>query len=196
MLNLDKNFWSNRYTEKSTGWDLGTVSPPLKMYFDQLTDKSIHILIPGAGNAHEAEYLHNQGFTNVYVADISSLPLDNLKKRCPTFPEKHLLCTDFFEISASFNLIVEQTFFCALNPNLRAMYFQKVHAMLKKDGKIAGVLFSTPLNTDQPPFGGSKEEYLQYFAASFEILHYEKCHNSIVPRADRELFFCLKKKSL
>lgn len=30
---------------------------PLKVYFDQLTNKDLKILIPGGGNSHEAEYL-------------------------------------------------------------------------------------------------------------------------------------------
>ena len=55
-------YWQNRYLENSTGWDLGDISPPIKAYIDQLNNKNIKILIPGAGNAHEAEYLHNQGF--------------------------------------------------------------------------------------------------------------------------------------
>ena len=45
--NLDAEFWENRYRNQETGWDLGTVSPPLKAYIDQLEDKDVAILIPG-----------------------------------------------------------------------------------------------------------------------------------------------------
>lgn len=47
MLELNKEFWDSKYREKSFGWDLGEVSPPLKEYFNQLNDKNIAILIPG-----------------------------------------------------------------------------------------------------------------------------------------------------
>jgi len=63
------------------GWDIGYPSTPIKEYADQLTDKSIQILIPGAGNAYEAEYLWKQGFSNVHILDISEIPLKEFKKR-------------------------------------------------------------------------------------------------------------------
>jgi hypothetical protein len=30
---LDQEFWDSKYREKSFGWDLGEVSPPLKDYY-------------------------------------------------------------------------------------------------------------------------------------------------------------------
>jgi methyl halide transferase len=56
-MNLDKDFWNNKYIENNTGWDLENVSPPIAAYFDQVENKALKILIPGAGNSHEAEYL-------------------------------------------------------------------------------------------------------------------------------------------
>jgi hypothetical protein len=51
----------NVIRSNETGWDLGQVSPPLKAYIDQLTDKNLRILIPGCGNSYEAEYLLEKG---------------------------------------------------------------------------------------------------------------------------------------
>ena len=48
MINLSEDFWDNRYKTKETGWDLGEVSAPLKANFDQLSNKELKILIPGA----------------------------------------------------------------------------------------------------------------------------------------------------
>jgi methyl halide transferase len=62
---MDNNYWNTRYLEEQTGWDIGYPSTPLKEYIDQLTNKSIRILIPGCGNGYEGEYLHQNGFTNV-----------------------------------------------------------------------------------------------------------------------------------
>ena len=115
MFQNNASFWHNKYISNATGWDLGKVSPPLKTYFDQLEYKSIKILIPGAGNSYEAQYLFENGFTNIYILDIAKPPLDNLKRRVPNFPESSLVHKDFFKYSGHFDLIVEQTFFCALN---------------------------------------------------------------------------------
>lgn len=152
------NYWENRYQNQQTGWDIGEISSPLKAYINQLEDKSIKILIPGAGNAYEAEYLFLNGFKNVFVADIAAAPLQNIKKRLPSFPEKQLLHIDFFELEMQFDLILEQTFFCALPKSFRKAYAEKMQKLLKKEGKLVGLLFDDELPNGNPPYGGSKKE--------------------------------------
>lgn len=191
---LDNTYWNNRYLENDFGWDVGYVSTPLKTYFDQLTNKQLSVLIPGAGNSYEAEYLVNEGFENVFVCDFAEEPLKNLKQRCPKIKSENLLHTDFFEIkNLQFDLVIEQTFFCALNPSLRQNYFNKMHSLLKPGGKLVGVMFNDALNTDKPPFGGTKAEYETYFKNLFKIRTYEASYNSIKPRDGRELFINLVK---
>jgi len=133
-LNLDETFWSERYLSGQTGWDIGYVSTPLKEYIDQLSNKELKILIPGGGNSYEAEYLFNKGFKNVFVIDISSIPLKNISKRVPSFPNENLLHQNFFELEETFDLILEQTFFCAQDPNHREKYVSKMHQLLKPKG--------------------------------------------------------------
>ena len=193
-MDLSADFWDNRYQSNDTGWDLGTVSPPLKAYFDQLTNLDLKILIPGGGNSYEAEYLFNNGFKNVYVVDLSQTALDNLKHRIPDFPSSNLILDNFFDLSIAFDLIIEQTFFCAINPSLRADYAKKASEILNVNGKVAGLLFDATLNTTHPPFGGSKTEYLGYFNPYFDIRIMDASYNSIKPRAGRELFFIIQKK--
>ncbi len=191
---IDKNFWENRYSEKDTGWDLGSISTPIKDYFDQIDDKNIRILIPGCGNGHEAEYLFKNGFKNIYVADYAYQPLENFKNRISAFPEEHLLHQDFFDIENAFDLIIEQTFFCALDPLLREKYVEKMYQLLLPKGKLVGLLFDDKINAEKPPFGGTKEEYLGYFEPFFTIKTFDRCYNSIKPREGRELFMILMKK--
>ena len=70
--NDEQSYWSQRYLDGHTGWNIGYPSTPIKTYVDQLDNKDISILIPGAGNAYEAEYLWEKGFRNVDVLDIAS----------------------------------------------------------------------------------------------------------------------------
>jgi len=192
-----KQYWSNRYQNESTGWDIGHVSTPLKAYFDQLENKALKILIPGAGNAHEAEYLFNNGFTNIYVLDISPEPLANLQERIPAFPAEHLIQVDFFEYQGQYDLIIEQTFFCSFPPlpETRQAYAKKMSELLKPNGKLVGLYFNMPLTGDleKRPFGGDKKEYLTYFEPYFKVKILEPCYNSIEPRAGRELFGVFEK---
>lgn len=190
---MDKKYWENRYQKQETGWDAGAITTPLKEYIDQLKNKELKILIPGAGNGYEFDYLVTNGFKNVTVIDIAEQPIMNLKKRNPKFIE-NFIQADFFDLSEKFDLIVEQTFFCALDPKQRHNYVTKMHSILNENGKIAGLLFDFPLTEVGPPFGGSKEEYLSLFSDTFIIKKLEKAYNSIKPRKDKELFFIFEKK--
>ncbi|WP_273567304.1 methyltransferase domain-containing protein [Maribacter halichondriae] len=198
MNNLkEQEYWSQRYKEARTGWDIGYPSTPIKEYIDQLKDKTISILIPGAGNAYEAEYLWKQGFTNVFIMDISEIPLEEFKRRNPDFPEEQILHKDFFEHEGQYNLIVEQTFFCSLIPTdeNRNAYAKHMASLLKPTGKLVGVWFDFPLTGDMEnrPFGGNRELYLKYLEPYFKGQTFERCYNSIPPRQENELFGIFKK---
>ena len=196
MPELDKQYWNNRYLQNNTGWDIGYPSTPLKKYIDQLTDKSQSILIPGCGNSYEAEYLLQNGFTNIIVIDIAPFLTAELEKKLNDYLNKQLtiITGDFFEFHNQYDLIIEQTFFCALGPSLRKKYVQQVSQLLKPGGKLVGVLFNREFEGG-PPFGGSIGEYTGLFSEKFSIEIMESCYNSISPRAGSELFIKLKRKS-
>lgn len=197
-MNFDEQFWNNKYKNNKIGWDLGEVSPPLKAYFDQLENKDLKILIPGAGNSHEAEYLFNRGFKNVYVLDISKEPLEVFKNRVPNFPIKQTIQADFFNHKATYDLILEQTFFCAFPPTKvnRETYAEKMYDLLNKHCKLVGLWFDIPSTDDleKRPFGGNKAEYLNYLKPFFEVKTFETCYNSTPARNNKELFGIFEKK--
>jgi len=193
---FNKKYWEQKYINNQTGWDIGHISTPIKNYIDQLQKKELRILIPGAGNSYEAEYLWNQGFKNLFILDIAEQPLKNVKNRIKTIPDSHLIQKDFFEFNDTFDLIIEQTFFCALDPILRNNYVLKMSDLLTDKGKLIGLLFDFELTDEGPPFGGNKVEYLQYFSPIFHIQVLESAYNSIKPRMNRELFFIFEKKSI
>ncbi|TVZ52421.1 methyltransferase domain-containing protein [Dokdonia sp. Hel_I_53] len=193
-MKLDRHYWNHRYQEDQTGWDLKKVSPPLKEYFDQLTDKSLKILIPGGGYSYEAQYLWEQGFKNVYVIDYSEIALNDLRNRVPAFAKAQLIQGDFFELEDSFDLIIEQTFFCALDPQLRKDYVIKMNNLLNPNGKLVGLFFDFPLTNEGPPFGGNAKLYKAYFTKYFRIEKLERAYNSAEGRQGKELFFKFLKR--
>ncbi len=188
---LSQEYWNNRYLQHQTGWDIGTVSTPLKEYIDQLSDKQISILIPGGGNSYEALYLLEQGFTDVTVIDLAPAVTEKLKKQTESYQSHITIITgDFFELNGQYDLILEQTFFCAIDPALREHYVTKMSELLKPKGKLVGVLFNRSFEAG-PPFGGSEAEYRALFASTFHQIHIEPCYNSISPRSGSELFVVL-----
>lgn len=196
MKNLGQDYWNQRYANAQTGWDMGYPSPALKSYIDGLGDKNQKILIPGCGNAYEAGYLLEQGFTRITLIDIAPLVVEAVSKRFEKEIKAgtlRIICGDFFKLDEPFDLILEQTFFCALDPDLRPAYAQQMFQLLNKGGILAGLLFDFPLTEEGPPFGGSIPEYESYFKPLFRIRQMAPEGNSIKPRAGRELFFELEK---
>lgn len=185
---LPAQFWDALYANHETAWDIGHVSTPIKEYIDQLTDKNIRILIPGAGKSYEAVYLADKGFTDITVIDISEVLTKSLQEKiASTHPSIKIINGDFFKLKGSFDMVLEQTFFCTLHPSLRSNYVNKIKELLTGNGTLAGVLFNRDFENG-PPFGGSTEEYRQLFSPVLRIKVLEGCYNSIPPRAGTEVF--------
>jgi methyl halide transferase len=195
MTILDQQFWNNRYEAGTTGWDLGKASEPLARYIDQLKDKQLRILIPGCGNAYEAAYLAEQGFQDITLIDIAPRLVQDIRNRFADWPQIKVLGGDFFEHNGQYNLILEQTFFCAIDPELRPAYVEKMHALLVPGGKLAGVLFDTAFSNPGPPFGGESSEYTQLFEKHFDLKTLSPCYNSAKPRSGNEVFIIAEKAS-
>lgn len=188
----DKKYWEERYFKNEASWDIGYISTPLKEYIKQLTDKEIRILIPGCGYAHEAQYLHELGFKNVFVIDLVKKVLDNLHERTTNFPQQHLILGNYFTHEGQYDLILEQTFFSSLKPQFRAAYAKKTYDLLAPNGKLSGVLFDFELDTG-PPYGGTRSEYESYFKKSFNIKSFQTCYNSIESRQGIEFFIIFER---
>jgi hypothetical protein len=191
---LDKDYWDSQYKNETIGWDIGYISPPLKEIIDQIIDKNAKILIPGAGNAYEATYLLEQGFTNVHVIDIAPEVIHRLANTFGDNKNIRLFSGNFFDHEGEYDYILEQTFFCALPPQMRPKYLWKMFHLLAPQGILTGVLFNR-LFESGPPFGGSTEEYQSLFTGAFEIEQMSLCSNSIAPRARQEVLLRLKKNN-
>ena len=162
-IELDELYWDSRWQEGQTGWDIGGPSPAIAAYMAQYPNKNARILIPGCGNAHEAEYLLAQGFSDITLLDFAPKAVEILKEKFAAHPEIKVICADFFQHNGTYDLIIEQTFFCAIPPAMRPEYAKKAADLLGKNGKIAGLMFNVDFPTDGPPFGGNANEYRNIF---------------------------------
>ena len=172
---LDAQYWSTRYREGRTGWDLNAPSIPLIAFCESQVPKDARILIPGAGRGYEAQALHD------------------LAQRAPSFPSDHLIEGNFFDLDMAFDVVLEQTFFCAIDPSLRPKYAAHMHQLLAPGGSLAGVWFNFPLDQG-PPFGGSAEEYRGHLSPFFDLKVLEPCRNSMPGREGKELFIWAQAK--
>ncbi len=197
-------YWDERYRQHETAWDIGVISPPLKTYFEQLKNRSISILIPGCGNSYEAAWLLEKGFTSITLIDISEVLVTRLREKFrdyitpppatpPVTPPFNLITGDFFALTGQYDLIIEQTFFCALEPSRRKEYVEKMVHLLRPGGKLVGLLFDRDF-TGGPPFGGHKKEYTSLLEKRLAIRTLAPCYNSIKPRGGTELFLIAIKR--
>ena len=190
---FNEAYWNQRYEQKQTGWDIGYASTPLIQFAESIREKNIKILIPGCGNAYEGGRLYEWGFQDITLLDIAPALTKVLEERFANLSIR-VLTGDFFEQQGQYDLILEQTFFCALDPVLRSAYVQKMHELLRPGGMLVGVLFNRDFEGG-PPFGGSENEYRTLLEPYFEISKMEQCYNSIPPRAGTELFFIAIRKA-
>ena len=166
-MELNDKYWTDRYQNRETGWDIGEVSTPIKEYIDQLKNKTIRILVPGCGNAYEAAYLVDMGFQDITLIDISEAKSNELAKKFVKNPCVKVLHGDFFNHTGNYDLIIEQTFFCALDPTLREAYVEKMHSLLSDGGKLAGVLFNRDFNGGRLHLEDPKMNMTNYSPGSF-----------------------------
>lgn len=194
MKVLNKAYWEDRYRNQEATWNAKSITTPLQAYIDQLTNRELRILVPGLGHGHELLYLHRNGFTSSFGLDFTAIALEETTKEQADFPVDYVILDDFFAHEGSYDLILEQTFFCSLPIEKREAYVKKMHELLQPNGKLVGVLFDTFFQQDAPPYGGNRETYQVLFEPYFTIEVMERAFNSIKPRQNRELFIILKKK--
>jgi hypothetical protein len=187
-------YWEQRHAKADTPWCLKMPSPPLTEYFRQVEDKNRSILIPGAGHHYEAQWLLEEGFTDITVCDISATAIQNIRKLTGFSSRIRYIQDDFFQITGSYDFIAEQTFFCALHPSLREAYARKIAQLLNVEGRWVAVLFARHFEQNGPPYGGDEYEYKTLFSKYIEIKDISMCHNSAKPRQDSELFVIGKKR--
>jgi SAM-dependent methyltransferase len=188
-------YWETRYKTEDSPWDLPEASPPLLHFLRSGIDKRQRILIPGGGRGYELAWMQQQGFEKVKLIDWSSLAIETLKQRHPDIPDSAFICQDFFQHRNQYDLILEQTFFCALPPEMRPRYAAHMAELLSPGGKLAGVWFNFPLTEKGPPFGGNESEYRALLEPYFEIEALHPSEFSHPSRKGKELFILARRKS-
>ena len=191
-------FWDERYRNNETGWDIGGPTPVFKEWIDtQLAKKSICIL--GAGNGWDAVYFAKLGH-KVTAVDFSFEAIKNIKALAS---ENNVILTtleeDIFNLDNSFSnmfdVVLEYTCFCAIDPDNRNKYISVVNAILKPDGLFVALLF--PLLKDYynsgPPFHVDLNKTIKLFNKYFKIIDKIKPKLSIASRIDKEVLAIMRK---
>ena len=190
-------FWEDIYLENDTGWDLKGVTP----FFDSISNDLIQgkVCILGCGRGYDAIMFAEKGF-DVTAVDFAPTPISELNKLAI---QKSVIITtvqdDIFSLVEkfpdTFDYVIEQTCFCAIDPNRRKEYETLVRTILKPGGKLVGLWF--PLDKSQeeggPPFGTTIYEVKSIFNSGWKIEKENFPSQSVEPRKGREKLIILKK---
>ncbi len=189
---FDAAYWGQRWEQGQTGWDLGGPAPAITDYFKDFENKEISILIPGCGNAYEAQALWDLGFNNISVIEIVAAKAQELQQKFSNTTIK-VINEDFFVHQGSYDFIIEHTFFSSLDVSMRVAYAEKMTSLLKDGGKVIGLLFNREFDAPGPPFGGNIEAYMELFKPYFKEVLLAEATNSVAPRQGTEVFIKLQK---
>ena len=150
--NID--FWNEKYSADHTPWDLGMVSPPVRQLAAEHFPKSGKVIIPGCGRGHEALFLGKLGFA-VTAVDFAAAPIAHLKAQAAASGlELNLIHNDIFQLpqqyAGKFDVFLEQTCLCALNPDRWEDYEALAAGVLKPGGEFFGVFMEVDVQSPPP----------------------------------------------
>ena len=201
-----KKYWDFCFEEKDTPWDLGAPAPSLiSLEKKLLLPNKSTVIVPGCGYGHDALYWARLKY-QVSAVDWCQSAIEELRiKGRREELELEALCDSVWNIPQSwdhtFDLYLEYTFFCAIDPEDRIIYLQNVCRLLKQGGLLAGVFFvdeqyaSKSLKDNHgPPFGSSESQIRELFAKDFDCVFLEPCPDAHPKRRSIEWWACFKKK--
>ena len=165
-------FWSSRYATGRTPWDLHGVPDALRAFL-QRSESRGKVLIPGCGSGYEVRAFHEAGY-EVTALDFSPAAVERARALLGPLADKVQL-GDFFNHdfpAASFDLVYERTFLCALAPARWPDYAERMAELLRIGGRLAGV-FVYGNAIDGPPFPLPEGRDRDLFADHFELTRSE-----------------------
>jgi hypothetical protein len=201
VKDLSDSDWNQRYVEGNTPWDLSGPTPEFVRLLEEKifpAAKSI-ALVPGGGQGHDAILLALAGL-EVDLVDFAPLALKSaLELAHKSAARVYAYRQNFFELGNSpfhrgrYDLLLEYTFFCAIDPALRAKYVETAAALLKPGALFVGLFFPLASDKEGPPFVVSREEVEKLFRPYFD-LKIETPQRSVEPRAGREFLGLFRRK--
>lgn len=194
MKDLSASAWEARYQNGSTPWDLSGPTPEFTRLAEEASwfPKRGRALVPGGGRGHDAIALARLGLETHLVDFAPSALIATQEAAAKAKVTVLTYRRDFFELpalgalQASFDLLLEYTFFCAIDPTLRPQYVDAAAKLLKPGGYLVGLFFPTSTEQAGPPFLVTQKEVEELFAPHFELV-FETPKASVKPRAGREI---------
>ena len=193
----NSQFWEGIYLEDDTGWDLGGATPIFDSMADSISPGKVCII--GCGRGYDAIMFAQKGFevTAIDFAPSAINAVKDLARKAKL--AVNTIENDIFTLAPvyanTYDFIIEQTCFCAINPARRSEYETVVNQLLKPGGKLIGLWFPLDklIEDGGPPWGTTIEEVKSIFKDGWKIEKEEFPDLSIGPRKGREKLIVFSK---
>lgn len=174
-------FWNTRYASGQTPWDFGGVPINLQQFLRPKSKSASpttgnRVLIPGCGSGYEVKAFAEAGY-DVTAIDLAPAAVERARQFVGPVLADRILLADFFRhdfAAHPFDLIYERTFLCAILPNRREAYRDRIAQLLKYRGILLGYFYyQKPVLAEGPPFGfawGTADElFSRYFLLGRDV---------------------------
>lgn len=158
--------WEKRYQDGHTGWDRGESSEALQLWLKNHPIPAGKILIPGCGNGYEVMALAALGF-QVTAIDIAPTPIAQLRQALKEEKlEAEVVQMDMFDYQTNegFDWIYEQTCLCAIAPDQRSDYVDRLWQWLKPSGTLLAMFMQTD-RSGGPPYHCAMDDMAHLFSS-------------------------------
>lgn len=167
--------WSERYRTLDTPWNLGGAHPELVRRLGTLEpvprDGCRDALVAGCGHGHDALALAGAGFV-VTAVDIVHDLRDHLEEKLAALGGRFVVSDALALEGETFDVVFDHTFFCAIDPSMRADWGAMIRRVLRPGGVLMSIVypFSKPMEAGGPPWGVSTDAIGTALGAEFEAI--------------------------
>ena len=191
-------YWERSYQSDEMGWDLGESTPIFNQWI-KTCKEPLSICVLGAGNGWDALHIAQQGHV-VTAVDFAASAVKNMQIASENNSLDIDICQmDIFDLNKvytnHFDVVLEYTCFCAIDPSKRRDYLKIVRHILKYKGKLVGILFPTDKSPSAagPPYAIDVEQTIILISEYLSLIKREIPTLSIQPRVGREVFVIFEK---
>ncbi len=192
------SFWSERYQQQSTPWDLSGAHPSLPRLASAIKIQRSRILVLGCGRGHDAAWFARAGHI-VTAVDYSEEAVREARALYADVPDLTFVQADAFALPAKFDgvfdVVFDHTMYCAIDPERRNDLVKTWRRALTENGHLLGIFFCNE-KLKGPPYGGSEWELRTRFQKQFRPLYWQRLKDSPeqgLSRRGSELFIYSQK---
>lgn len=181
-----REFWEQRYRAGRLAWDHGKVPQAFAAYLSRSAGNGRRAYVPGCGSGYEIAALDASGW-DVLGLDFSEAAVARGREVLGPRLASKVMCADFFKepAAASFDLVYERTFLCALPPDVWDSYSRRMGELVRPGGVLCGFFFFGP-EDEPPPFPISSEHLTRLLGPHFELIEDAPVMDSLPLYQDKE----------